>query len=137
MGVITLRTAIKNKLDTVSQLQAVYDYFTSDVSGFPVAMFEPTQDPSKIATNRENEHAYTFDIFILQEIQNIGRDEAIRILGGAVDAVVAAFDADPDLGANATMVEAAPTEWGEDSVGTGLVKWARVTITVYQISTAF
>lgn len=134
MGWTSIRAAVKTKLESISEIAFVADTFTQELTSFPAAIFEPSQDPSKFATNKDNEHVYTFDIFVIQEIENKGRAEAVRILSAAVDAVVSAFDADLDIGGSCHYAEAMAGEWGTDSMGQGMVKWARLTVKAHVLA---
>lgn len=137
MSWITLRTAIKTKLDTLSGLGMIDDKYHDNITGYPAVMFEPGEDANHFYTNVENEHIYTFELFVVQEMESssIGRDEAIRILGGAIDTVVNAFDSYQTIGGNCDWSEAAVTDTGESSIGSGMAKWARITLKCHKLKT--
>ena len=50
-------------------------------------------------------------MIVHQELQTMGREEAISILVIAADAVIDAFDADSSLGGVADFTEAIPAEF--------------------------
>jgi hypothetical protein len=133
----TLRSALATKLGTVSALSVVYDHFTSNFSGFPACMFEPSADPEAFATNRDNEHVYAFDIYLIQEMKKQGRSASIGTLAAAVDAVQAALDADFMLGGACEYAEAAANDWGEVELPDGPIKYARILYKCHSIVAAF
>lgn len=124
----TLRPAILAQLTAITQFAFVDDKFTEDVTGYPAIMFEPSTDPSDFATNREDMHTYTFNIYILQEMEKVGRDEAVRILASAVDAVTYSFLNDDTIGGACLFSKPVPSEWGEAITGHGMAKWAKLTL---------
>ena len=130
----SLRTAITTKLQGISALQAVYDSFTANFSGFPAAMFEPAADPSVFADNRDNEHIYSFDLFLVQELNTQGRSTSIGTLVTAVDAVVAAFEGDDSLGGACLYSETMASGWDEVTLSDGPVKYAKITIKCHTIA---
>lgn len=128
MTFASLRSTIRTKLGTVSDLQVVEDKHTSNLSGFPAATFEPSGNENVFLTNAENQRRYAFDIIIHQEVTKAGRDEAIRILGEAVDAVISAFDTDFNLGSTVDWCFPIPSAWGEYKSGNATVKYAMITL---------
>lgn len=141
MGWTSVRTAIKTKLDTLTGsgqlLGMVADEFTTNITSYPACMFEPSADPSAFFTNVENMHVYTYEIVILQETESltIGRSEAIRKLGNAVDAVVAAFDNYQTLGGACDYTEAVTGEWFTANAGNGVLVGARITLKCHVLTT--
>lgn len=133
----TLRPIIKAKLETIDDFAFVDDKFTNDIAGYPCIMFEPADDPSEFSTNQTDLHQYTFNLYLLQEMESIGRDEAIRILSQAVDAVTYAFLNDDSLGGACLYSKPIPSEWSEFTIGEGMVKSAKLSLkcfVLHQIS---
>lgn len=98
MSWTSIRPVIKTTLEGVSNLAFVDDKHHSDLTGFPAATFELDREENNFLTNAENLRKVTVKIILHQEISVAGRDEAERILGAAMDAVVAAFEASYSLG---------------------------------------
>lgn len=126
----SLRPLIMTKLQGISALQAVYDYHTEAVSGYPCATFEPSNLRNQYFTNTDNLREYAFDIIIYQEMKVAGRDGAIENLAKAVDAVVTAFDSDSTLRVTGGIhyVQAIPAEWGEYVNAAGPIKYAKLVL---------
>ena len=135
MSWIAIRTAIKTKLDTVPGLGMVDDKFHTDITSYPAVMFEPSADPSGFFTNTENKHVYTYEFFIVQEFESTGtgRDQAIRILGNAVDAVVDAFDSYQTLGGACDYTEAVTGDWFTANAANGMALVARMTLKCHKL----
>lgn len=140
MSWVTLRTTIKTKLDTLTgvgqPLGMVDDKFHNQVTSWPVCMFEPSSDPSGFFTNTENMHVYTFEMVVMQEMESTGtgRDEAIRILGGAVDSIVSAFDNYQTLGGACEFTEPVMGEWFTVNTGNGMAMCARITLKCHKLT---
>lgn len=126
----TLRATVRTKLGTVTELQVVEDKHTSALSGFPAATFEPSGNQNLFLTNAENQRRYAYDIVIHQEVTKAGRDEAVRILGEAVDAVISAFDTDFNLGSTVDWVEALPSAWDQYKSGSATVLYAMINLVI-------
>ena len=137
MSWITLRTAIKTKLDTLTGLGQISDYFHSNITSYPAVMFEPSDDPSGFFTNTENEHVYTYDLFVIQECESTatGRQAAIRILGNAIDTVVNAFDSYQTLGGACEYTEPMVSSWNTANTANGIVVYGRITLKCHKLKT--
>lgn len=123
-----IRPLILTKLQSISDIQFADDKHSSNLTGFPAATFEPSGNENIYLTNAENQRKYIFDIIIHQEITKAGRDEAIRILGETVDAVITAFDIDYRLTNNVDFCMALPSKWGEYTSGSATIKYATLTL---------
>ena len=79
-----VRNAIKSKLDTLTWTWKVfvadYNYFTTETSGFPCVMFEPSELSSVYEDTAYNYRTSTFQIVIVQEMNTISRSDAMDIL---------------------------------------------------------
>jgi hypothetical protein len=132
MSFVSLLSAIGSKLNTLTGsgklLQVVYQQHTTDFSGFPAATYEPSGNTSDFYTNTDNLRAYAFDIYIHQEIANAGRANAVNILAAAVDAVIAAFDADYNLGGACDFVLACPSDVQTYVGANGEAMYAKITL---------
>jgi len=87
---------IKTILDTLTgtgqPLSIVYDYPTSDISGFPAVMFNPSSFENEFMSVSENKLGYSFDIFVICETKVAGKQTAFNtILANAVDKVIDKF----------------------------------------------
>lgn len=128
MSFTTMRPEVKTKLDGITELATVYDYHAFNFSGFPAATFEPSGHEADFITVDDNVRTYGFEVIIWQEIEKVGRDEAVRILAAAVDAVVTAFDGDYNLNGTADFCLAVPSVWGEATTGEGATLFATLNL---------
>lgn len=134
MSFVALRTTIKNKLDAITKLAAVYDEHVANSDGkFPFASFEPSDLENDYLTNKENIRTYGFRVVIHQEMQNIGRSEAQRILLAVVDDIIDVFDQDYDLGQTVAWVSAVPASFGEYGEGTGTTMYAEIKLSCHKV----
>lgn len=124
MSFNSIRTAIKTKLDAVTHLSFVDDKHHTDMTGYPAATFEPVRLENDFYTSSDNKRVYVFTILVHQEIDTIGRDEAVRILDAAVDAVKTAFDGDYTLGGAVDYLDPITVEYSEYVEGAASVKVA-------------
>ncbi len=122
-----IRSAIETKLGTVSELAVVKDFHTLKTSGYPLATFEPSGHENSFLSNTDNFREYAFDIIIQQEMENVGRDDAIRILAATVDAVITAFDEDFSLGGVVQWCTPIPSNWGTTTEN-GAIMFATMTL---------
>jgi len=123
-----LRGVIRTQLESISEIATVYDYHTDNLDGFPAATFEPSRNDAVQYSNTDNLRDYAFDIYIHQEMENVGRDRAIEILCAAVDAVLTSFDENYTLNGACDLLLALPSTWGEYTGGNGAVKYAQLTV---------
>lgn len=112
-----VRTAIKNKLDTLTGDGKVfvsdYNYFTTKTTGFPCVMFEPSELSSVYEDTAYNYRSYTFNIVIVQEMNKISRSDAMDILLNCFEKVIDAFDQDRTLSGVVEQVDATSGTFGE------------------------
>lgn len=132
MTFVALRTQIKTMLDALSgsgqPLQFVDDKHTSELSGFPAATFEPSGNENDYLTNTENIRKYAFQIIVHAEIPSGGVDNAVGVLAGAVDAIIAAFDQDYRLSGACDFAFATPSNWGRYKSGNASVLYAEINL---------
>lgn len=112
------------KLSTITQLAFVDDKHHTDITGYPAATFEPVRLENEFYTSSDNKRMYQFTILVHQEIDTIGRDEAVRILNAAVDAIKSAFDTDYTLGGVVDYMDPITVEFTEYEEGNASVKVA-------------
>lgn len=118
MSAVSIKTEIKAKLDTlvvggtlagasVSDLKK--DPLAADIPAYPWAFLMPPSIESEVEDNRTIIRAYTFDIMILWNAENITDATTVE---EQIEEVLSAFDNDPTLGGTAMAgvlpVSAAP-----------------------------
>lgn len=128
MSFNSFRTAISTKLNTITQLAFVDDKHHTDITGYPAATFEPVRLDNEFYTSSDNKRKYQFTVIVHQEINTIGRDEAIRILDATVDAIKSAFDTDYTLGGAVDYMDPITVDFGEYEEGNASVKVAIIRI---------
>jgi hypothetical protein len=128
MSFTSLRTAIMTKLGTITQLAFVDDKHHTDITGYPAATFEPVKLENEFYTSSDNKRLYQFTILVHQEMDTIGRDEAIRILDATVDAIKSAFDTDYTLGGVVDYMDPITVDFGEYEEGNASVKVAIIRV---------
>lgn len=80
-------------------LQVVYNYPETEISGYPAAIFFPSNFTNEYDSVTENSKNYQFSIFLLVETTVLGLETAYTsAMPGLVDAVVAKFDDEWDAG---------------------------------------
>ncbi len=133
----TLSSTIKAKLQTISGLGMVSDDYRVDITSYPAVLFQGSNDPSSFITNTENEHVYTFDLFIVQECESTGtgHSAALTIVYNAIDAVVNAFDSYQTLGGACEYTEAMTSVIDEINTSNGLMVFGRVTLKCHKLKT--
>ena len=121
---LSLITDIEAKLNSIPELADVHGSHTAKFSGFPAATFEPFGNVSEFIANTDNQRGYGYNIIIHQELTNIGRAEGIKLLAGAVDAVLTAFDEDFNLGNITDFNNPLQSTWDAYTGANGPVKYA-------------
>lgn len=128
MSFNSFRTAIATKLGTITELAFVDDKHHTDITGYPAATFEPVRLENEFFTSSDNKRLYQFTILVHQEMDTIGRDEAIRILDATVDAIKSAFDTDYTLGGVVDYMDPITVDFGEYEEGNASVKVAIIRV---------
>jgi len=102
-----IRDKIETKLGTISSIQEIKDYPSTKFNGFPAAMVTSTRNEAEFETTIHNKRNYVFTVFLLQEIESQGESNARKIIEGAVDDVIKAFDEDDKLTGLQTALDTA------------------------------
>jgi hypothetical protein len=84
----TTRTQIKSLLQTVTELQYVYDYHNPNVEGYPCAIFDIKEQTSEMLDDSNNLRTTTYVIYIMQEITVAGEQNAKDYLDVVVKNVI-------------------------------------------------
>jgi len=87
--IATLRTSIKTLLEGLSTLSVVYDYHTPTPEAYPCATFELEAISNEAYDSCNNKVVYTFDLFIMQTVDDqTDREEARHIIDTVLDELV-------------------------------------------------
>lgn len=96
-----LRTAIKNKLDTLTgtwqPISVVYEYMTSRIDWYPCAMIDFNTLSWEHTDSCNNKRTYSFWIYILQETKLQTKEQGYRAVENIIVKIADAFDKDPQL----------------------------------------
>lgn len=127
-----LRPLILSKLEGITELSDVKDYYTESADGFPFATFEPSNLTNTMFTNTDNLREYAFDIIVHHPIGENNRSTVISNMCIAVDAIIKAFDEDLTIinSGGAHYVKPLPGDWGSYAGQTGAIKYARLTLVI-------
>ena len=129
-----LRAKILEKLTartgTGKPFFSAFDNHQDDFGGFPVATFEPTSKEENFSALSENREVYTFEIVVHQTVENVGKSEAIKIVGDCLDAVSSDFRDDYTLGGIARLVRPTGADWGTYPTGQGWIVYGSVKLII-------
>lgn len=101
-----IKTLIETKLATVAGIKAVYPYATGTFTGYPAAVIRPTGGRGVVEDTARNERVFSFAIELYQEQTEAATDaaDADTKMTTIADLVLQAFDQDPDLGREVSIV---------------------------------
>ena len=99
MSFITLKSSIKSKLESISEIQQVADYPTEDFNGFPAAAVRTMGNTSDYETTTENDELYSFLVYLFNPLDNPVNDriKVRSFMEELCDTVRDAFDSDEFL----------------------------------------
>lgn len=83
-----IRANLKTLLQTASLISVVYDYRTTDISGYPAIIFDMTNESGEMLDDANNVRKITFTIWILTELQVAGMSTAKTKLDNVVKEVI-------------------------------------------------
>ena len=98
--ILKLEQAIKTKLETIWDFQVVYDYFTLKTSWYPYASFELNWFEWDYLDSCTILRDYKFNLMILQEANQIEREQAKSIIYNLLDKTIQKFDWQMELWEN-------------------------------------
>ena len=101
-----LKTAIKNKIEALSEIAVVFDYPEGDFKKFPAAVVTVTGGVGQVLDTHKNERTFNFMVRLYQEQSEAATDKASadQIMTAAADALLIAFDQDKDLGGASEII---------------------------------
>lgn len=94
----SIRAKIKTLLDGITELAFVADFHDPNLTGFPAATFDVSDEEGEFLTNKENLRTITYTIVVYQEIKIIKLSDAKRILDVVADKIINTFENDFNLG---------------------------------------
>lgn len=98
----TLIQNIKNRLETISAIGAVYPYALREgekIESYPAVVFFPDTAENNFETESQNFKEYRFILYVVASTEYSTNEEvATEILPNVVDKIIAKFDEDWSLG---------------------------------------
>jgi hypothetical protein len=103
----TIQTLIESKINGLGLFKVVADNGEGNFAGYPAAVIMPTGGSGKTEDTAVNERSFTFEILCYQEqsAQATTKEDAADKMTQICDAIIEAFDTDPDLGREVMKVE--------------------------------
>jgi len=93
----TIKDKIKEKLQGITDIQAIYEYATINFSGYPAAVINFQTIDSSVEDLKHNERIYRFIVHLFYESENTSREMAQARLEDVAEQVVNAFETDQFL----------------------------------------
>jgi len=100
----TLSNQIKTKLESISDIQVVYDYPWLDFDGYPAVTITPSEMESDYETQQHNIRTYAFMIRAFLDLEIVNQatlqkkvEKGHEIMRGLIDSIVDTFDKDETL----------------------------------------
>lgn len=114
----TLITKINTTLSSVTEIQVVYKYPETKLSGYPAVVFFANDFSNVYDSTAENSKEYNFTLFVLQETKVAGLSNVYTtIMPKVLDAIIAKFD----------------TDWSQGSTSQGHRIWWTMTSGTWQV----
>jgi len=87
--IAALRTSIKTLLEGLDTLGVVYDYHTPTPEAYPCATFELESISNEAYDSCNNKVVYTFDLFVMQTVdEQTDREDARHIIDAVLDELI-------------------------------------------------
>jgi len=110
----TLVSYIKDMLESITELNYIYDYENPNIEGYPAVTISFTDSDVEEIDTGNNFRTFGFDITVYQEIEKVGKgqSEGERIMRIILDKILEKFDKDITLGGNCIMCKPVPSTGG-------------------------
>lgn len=139
MTINQLKTLIKNRLSSISDLQEIVEYEKTTFDGFPALTIVCSENENDYYTNNENERIFAFRLIVYEQIGNDitsdpAKKRAEEIVGDLVSDILDSLDnysKSTDWGDG--WLEAIPSRWGYAQIGEGWARYAEITVRVHQL----
>lgn len=97
MAFVNIRELLKTKLATVTSIQEVHDFPNEEFNGFPACVIASNRNEAEFEDTIHNERVYVFTLWILQQVEGLGKQKARQIIEEVMDDVIESFDKDQEL----------------------------------------
>lgn len=124
-----LETKIKEKLQNISEIAEVFDFYKSDFDSFPYAWFELIEAKGEKLDNCNNIRIFSFWILIFQETAILWRQKAKENLYKIAEKIIFAFDSDETLdwlAISSEVINISLNDWMDDNKW----KWLYLSVTL-------
>lgn len=136
----TLFQKITTLLEGVEAIKAIYPYpLEGNPKKYPAVVFFPDSFENTFNSNADNQKGYRFKMWITVNVSG-NNEETIfsNVLAGAVDKVLAAFDAGWDGGTSVEghrlWLDISSGIWGMTIEQKGKEAWAELTLTFHALT---
>jgi hypothetical protein len=134
MSLVSIKTAIQNKLDACAYIDVVYGYETGKESGHSYATVTKARFESKFLDNKRNENNWFFTIRLHTErsANGFGVSTAETISDTMVDEVITAFHMDTTLSGTCKYIEPIDADFSY-AEGPESVRVAEITLKAVEV----
>lgn len=133
----SIKSALETKLNLLvgedQPLVKVYGYYADTIDWFPSLCFEPDTIDWEYLDTIMNQRKYQFQSYIVQEFENISREEALDILENVFTKVVDLLDSDYTLGGECIKVGAMGGTFSQEETTFGKVLILNIPIICYSL----
>jgi hypothetical protein len=95
----TLIAQLKTQLESVTDVQEVFNYPKTDLSDYPAIYFQPTNFDNEFETGQENMKVYRFMVLVIAGTEGSTVEHVFgTVLPAIVDGIIAKIDGEWDRG---------------------------------------
>lgn len=135
--IVTISSLILAKLQTISQLNAVYEYQPAKTTNgkYPYASVTPMTFTGDFADTIRNKRTYDFAVRVFQERNKstFGNEKAERVMRELVDLILTAFDNDTRLGGAVKWVKPARGDLSYQATEVGDTRICEIILEVHTV----
>ena len=134
----TIKAKIKSQLETITEIEAVYDYKKGDLDGYPVACIEEMNGNSEQMSIETNDREMVWSIRVYQEMEKdgVGAEEAESRITAIIDKLWDLFDNEwqMDCEVNNAFISRIGTAWEEREVSMRVIDVELTIQKLYELS---
>ena len=134
MSLVSIHTAIKNKLDDVGGLHIAFGYETGKETGYPYATITHDRLESAFGDTKRNinDWFFTIRLYVERTPEGFGVDVAERISRELIDEVLTAFHMDVTLSGTCKFIEPLDADFSYTE-GPESVRIAEITLKAQEV----
>jgi len=134
----TIKAKIKSELETITEIEDVYDYKKGDLNGYPVACIEEMNGNSEQISRETNDREMVWSIRVYQEMEKdgVGAEEAESRITAIIDKLWDLFDNEwqMDCEVNNAFISRIGTAWEEREVSMRVIDVELTIQKLYELS---